>query len=115
MDSERAHQGPAGPTLGLHSFLPWEHLPTERLGLDVGRSSCLRPASAWSLACELGWAPHSTQHTGSVVAPGWRQVGPEEDLIPGGTAGLVPCGPRIPGWHLCTCSSSLTSNITSYK
>lgn len=75
----RAPQAPSG----LHSFLPWEHLSMERPGLDTGRSSCLCPWPAWSLACELAWAPHSALHPGSAVAPGWRQAGPEEDLMPG--------------------------------
>lgn len=87
----------------LHSFLPWEHLSMERPGLDAGRSSCLRPRPAWSLACELAWAPHSAPHPGSAVAPGWCQAGPEEDLMPGATwpphprmASLVSAPPASP-------------------
>ena len=92
---------------GLHSFLPWEHLSMERPGLDAGRSSCLRPRPAWSLACELAWAPHSAPHPRSAVAPGWCQAGPEEDLMPGATwpphprmASLVSAPPASPATSL---------------
>lgn len=83
----RAPQAPPG----LHSFLPWEHLSVGQPGMDVGRSS----------QCP---APRVCQ--GSRVAPGGARAGPDARCL---------VAPTSPDGISCTCSSSLTSNITSYK